>query len=133
MIRGRSDRTTRCSGRVARAVGIVTSGGARDTDEIIKEQVPLYYAGPGRGIRPGRNEVESVNRPITCGGVLVRPGDVIVADGDGVVVVPREPAAAVAKVAHEILKTDQEARRKLYDKLGLHPDRTLGPAAPRPQ
>ena len=57
--------------------------------------------------------------------MLVRPGDVIVADGDGVVVVPREPAAAVARVAHEILKTDQEARRKLYQKLGLPPDRTL--------
>jgi regulator of RNase E activity RraA len=57
---------------------------------------------------------------------------VIVADGDGVVVVPREPAAAVARVAHEILKSDQEARRKLYEKLGLPPDRTLAPSAPVP-
>ena len=45
------------------AVGVVTSGGARDTDEIVKEKVPLYFKAPGRGIRPGRNEVESVNRP----------------------------------------------------------------------
>ena len=45
------------------AVGVVTSGGARDTDEIIQEKIPLYFRGPGRGIRPGRNEVESVNRP----------------------------------------------------------------------
>ena len=69
------------------AVGVVTSGGARDTDEIIKEKVPLYFKGVGRGIRPGRNEVESVNRPVTVGGVLVRAGDVMIADGDGVVVV----------------------------------------------
>ena len=34
------------------AVGVVTSGGARDTDEIIKEKIPLYFRGPGRGIRP---------------------------------------------------------------------------------
>ncbi|MGE5296111.1 MAG: RraA family protein, partial [Solirubrobacterales bacterium] len=70
-------------------VGVVTDATARDTDEIATEEMPLYFRHPGRGIRPGRNEIESVNRPIECGGVLVRPGDVIVADGDGVIVVPR--------------------------------------------
>ena len=79
------------------ARGIVTSGGARDTDELIKQKIPLYLKKIGRGIRPGRNEVESVNQPVMCGGVLVRPGDVVVADGDGVVVVPREHAEEVAK------------------------------------
>jgi regulator of RNase E activity RraA len=58
-------------------VGVVTSATARDTDEIITQKVPLYYRQPGRGIRPGRNEVESVNRPVVCGGVLVMPGDVM--------------------------------------------------------
>jgi 4-hydroxy-4-methyl-2-oxoglutarate aldolase len=71
--------------KIKGARGVVTSGGARDTDEVIKEKVPLYMRRPARGIRPGRNEIESVNLPVTCGGVLVRPGDVIVADGDGVV------------------------------------------------
>lgn len=111
------------------AVGVVTSGGARDTDEIIKEKVPLYFRAPGRGLRPVRNEVESVNRPITCGGVLVRPGDVIVADGDGVIVVPREQAPAVARIAREALATDLAARRKLYEKLGIPADRIPGPPA----
>ncbi len=110
------------------AVGVVTSGGARDTDEIMKQKVPLYFKGPGRGIRPGRNEVESVNRPVTVGGVLVRPGDVVVADGDGVVVVPREHAEAVARVAREVLESDKAGRRKLYERLGLPPDRTVAPA-----
>lgn len=114
------------------AVGIVTSGGARDTDEISKQRIPLYFKQPGRGIRPGRNEVESVNHPVTVGGVLVRPGDVVVADGDGVVVVPREHAEAVAKVAREILEGDQAARRKLYQQLGLPADRTVAPPANRP-
>ena len=79
--------------------GVVTSGGVADTDEIIKEKTPVYYKRLARGLRPGRNELESVNRPVMCGGVLVRPGDVIVADGDGVVVVPREYAESVAEAS----------------------------------
>jgi regulator of RNase E activity RraA len=109
------------------ARGIITSGGARDTDEVIKQKIPLYLRKVGRGIRPGRNEVESVNQPIMCGGVLVRPGDVIVADGDGVIVVPREHAETVAKAAHEILKSDKAGRRKLYEKLGMPLDSTVDP------
>ena len=70
------------------AVGVVTDANAGDTDEVGLEKVPLYLRHKGRGIRPGRNEIESVNRPISIGGVLVCPGDVVVADGDGVVVVP---------------------------------------------
>jgi regulator of RNase E activity RraA len=81
--------------------------------------VPLYFRQPGRGIRPGRNEIESVNRPIVCGGVLVMPGDVIVADGDGVIVVPRAQAKEVAEYARAILDGDKPDRRRLYEKLGL--------------
>ena len=103
-------------------LGVVTSATARDTDEIITEGVPLYFLRPGRGIRPGRNEIESVNRPIVCGGVLVMPGDVIVADGDGVIVVPRARAEEVANYAKKILDGDKAARRKLYERLGLPPD-----------
>jgi 4-hydroxy-4-methyl-2-oxoglutarate aldolase len=114
--------------KLAGAVGVVTSGGARDTDEIIKEKVPLYLRRLGRGIRPGRNEVESVNRPVVIGGVLVRPGDVIVADGDGVVVVPRERAEAVAAAARTILEGDKTGRRGLYQKLGMPEDLTVLPA-----
>lgn len=101
------------------AVGVVTDSTARDTDEIITQQVPLYFKGPGRGIRPGRNELESVNLPVVIGGVQVRPGDVIVADGDGVVCVPREYALKVAAYAHEVIKKDKEARRSLYESLEL--------------
>jgi regulator of RNase E activity RraA len=100
-------------------LGVVSSTTARDTDEIITEKMPLYFKHPGRGIRPGRNEIESVNRPIVCGGALVRPGDVIVADGDGVLVVPRERAQEVATYAQGVLKGDKAGRRRLYERLGL--------------
>ena len=106
-------------------IGVVTNGTARDTDEIITEKVPLYLRRIGRGIRPGRNELESVNRPIVCGGVLVVPGDVIVADGDGVVVVPRAKAEAVAKYARRIMEGDKDGRRDLYRQLGLKPDASI--------
>jgi 4-hydroxy-4-methyl-2-oxoglutarate aldolase len=111
--------------------GVITSGGVRDTDEIILEKIPVYHKRFGRGIRPGRNEVESVNQPVMCGGVLVRPGDVIVADGDGVVVVPRESAEAVAKAAHQILEGDKLGRRGLYEKLGIPFDETVEPGKPK--
>jgi regulator of RNase E activity RraA len=100
-------------------VGVVTDAGARDTDEVATEQVPLYFRHVSRGIRPGRNEIESVNRPIECGGVLVRPGDVIVADGDGVICVPREKAREVAAYAQATMKGDKAGRRNLYKRLGL--------------
>ena len=108
--------------RLKGCVGVVTSATARDTDEIITEGIPLYFRRPGRGIRPGRNEIESVNRPVVCGGVLVMPGDVIVADGDGVIVVPRKAAEEVAKYAHKIIDEDKAARRRLYQQLGLPED-----------
>ncbi len=103
-------------------VGVVTSNTARDTDEIITEKVPLYFKKPGRGIRPGRNEIESVNRPVVCGNALVEPGDVVVADGDGVVVVPRAKAKEVAECAKGILETDKAARRNIYKQLGMPMD-----------
>jgi regulator of RNase E activity RraA len=106
-------------------VGVVTSNSARDTDEIITQKVPLYFRQVGRGIRPGRNEIESVNRPVVCGGVLVKAGDLIVADGDGVIVVPRAKAEEVAKFARQVIEKDKAARTKLYEKLGLPKDKSV--------
>jgi 4-hydroxy-4-methyl-2-oxoglutarate aldolase len=107
------------------AVGVVTDASSRDTDEVALEKVPLYLREKGRGIRPGRNELESVNRPLSIGGVLVCPGDVVVADGDGVIVVPRGVAAEVAAHAREVLEGDKAGRRKLYEKLGMPLDQTV--------
>jgi len=106
-------------------VGVVTDATARDTDEITTERVPLYLREPGRGIRPGRNELESVNRPVVCGGVLVMPGDIVVADGDGVVVVPRAKAEAVARYARSIMESDKAGRRDLYKTLNRKEDASV--------
>lgn len=100
-------------------VGLVTSGGLADTDEIVHHKVPTYFRRLARGIRPGRNELESVNRPVTIGGVLVRPGDVVMADGDGVVVVPRERAEEVAIAALPFL--DNVARERYIRETGKNP------------
>jgi regulator of RNase E activity RraA len=101
-------------------VGVISNGGARDTDEIIKTgKIPVYCRDgySTRGIRPGRLIIESYNFPVTCAGVLVYPGDLIVADGDGVVVVPRENALQVGKLAYEIMTGDQAGRVKKLDNL----------------
>lgn len=106
-------------------VGVVTNATARDTDEIAAQRVPLYFRHAGRGIRPGRNELESVNRPIVVGGVLVMPGDVVVGDGDGVIIVPRKHAETVARFAHAELAKDKAGRRRLYQELGLPADDSI--------
>ena len=100
-------------------VGLVTSGGLADTDEIIYHKVPVYFRRLARGIRPGRNELESVNRPVTIGGALVRPGDVVVADGDGVIVVPRERAEEVAKAAFTFV--DNITQERYIKETGTNP------------
>ena len=109
-------------------VGVVTNGGARDTDEIVKVKRISVYCKNGhssRGVRPGRLIAESYNFPISCGGVLVYPGDVIVADGDGVLVVPREHALRVGNLARQINVGDQKSRAGRYERLGIKPDETV--------
>lgn len=103
-------------------VAVVTDATARDLDEIALQKIPLYFRGPGRGVRPGRNLIESVNRPVEVGGVLVRPGDIVLGDGDGVIVVPREFAEAVAHYARKTLEQDKQGRRNLYKDLNLPED-----------
>jgi len=105
--------------------GIVTDGGCRDSDENILQRIPIYQRGFTRGIDPGRVQIESFNQPITVGGVLVMPGDIIVADTDGVVVVPRAKAEAVAAAAKRIQDDDKKGRQNLYKKLGRPDDFTV--------
>ncbi len=109
-------------------VGVVTNAGARDTDEIVKVKRIAVYCQDGystRGVRPGRLIAESFNFPISCGGALVYPGDVIVADGDGVIVVPREHALTVGKLAREINVGDEKGRAGRFERLGMELDETV--------
>lgn len=109
------------------AVGLVAAGGVRDIDEIILQKNPVYmdYTQRGRGERIGRNEIIDVQRPVVVGGVLVHPGDVVVADSDGVVVVPRRVAVRVGQIAYQELVDDMKGRKALYEKLGRKIDETV--------
>ena len=106
-------------------VGIVTDGNASDTDEIILQKNPVACRGIGRTIIPGRVELMDVDVPVACGGVMVRPGDIIGCDWDGVVVVPLEVAEDVLYFAARIAIDDKKSRRNLYQKLGKAPDETV--------
>jgi 4-hydroxy-4-methyl-2-oxoglutarate aldolase len=106
-------------------VGIVTDGNARDTDEIILQKNPVACRGIGRTIIPGRVELMDVDVPVACGGVMVRPGDIIGCDWDGVVVVPLEVVEEVLYFAVKIAIDDKKSRKNLYTKLGKTPDATV--------
>jgi 4-hydroxy-4-methyl-2-oxoglutarate aldolase len=73
----------------------------------------------------GRIRAVSDNRPIACAGVAVDPGDLVVADDDGVVVVPQDIAEEVADRARRIQEVDRPSRRDGYRKLGLPFDETV--------
>lgn len=105
--------------------GIVTNGGCRDTDELIKQGVPVYHRKFSRGIRPARLEFDSEQIPVGVGGVRVFPGDLVVADGDGVIVVPIAHAETVAKIARDIANGDKAGRKNLYEKAGMKFDETV--------
>ena len=110
---------------VAGAVGIVTDGCVRDTAELTLQKTPVCARARGRTIIPGRIDLVEVQTRIGCGGVQVRPGDIIGCDDDGVVVVPVEVAEEAAIHARAVLIADMKDRAELYRKLGKGPDETV--------
>lgn len=109
----------------AGAVGIITDGYCRDTAEVALQKTPICARARGRTIIPGRIEVAEVQARVGCGGVQVRPGDLVGCDDDGIVVVPLEVAEEVAVHARAILLADMRGRRKLYERLGMPLDGTV--------
>ena len=109
----------------AGAVGVVTDGYARDTAELEIVKAPVACRGRGRTYRPGRAFISDVQTPIACGHVLVRPGDIVGCDADGVVVVPYEVAEEVGRIACDTLIDDEGSRRRQYEKLGQALDDTV--------
>lgn len=87
----------------ARAMaGMVLDGGARDLAELRTLGLPVYARSYTPATAVGRYISVSLNEPVECAGVTVEPEDIIVADEDGVVVVPKEHAAEVLQAAIEI-------------------------------
>lgn len=93
--------------------GAVTDSGCRDVREMDAIGFPVFAKGtvlygPGDIIRPVAADV-----PVVCGGVVVRPGDLVVADVDGVIVVPKEAIAIVAGAQSELLAKEEAVRRRI--------------------
>ncbi|MEK7477320.1 MAG: RraA family protein [Candidatus Coatesbacteria bacterium] len=107
------------------AVGYVSSGGVRDTDELILQKIPFWSPFISQKMVQARLQYDTKDVPVSVGGVTVHPGDVVVADGDGVIVVPRALAKDVAKWGGEEHTRDKATRRKLYQDLGKPLDETV--------
>ncbi|WP_424134113.1 ribonuclease activity regulator RraA [Roseomonas chloroacetimidivorans] len=82
--------------------GVVTDGGFRDAQEIAELDIPAYHSRPSAPTNLTLNHAIDLNVPIGCGDAPVFPGDVIVGDGDGVIVIPQEIADEVADEAVEM-------------------------------
>jgi regulator of RNase E activity RraA len=100
--------------RMLKAAGTITDGTVRDPTEIAEVGYPVFYS--GRVCPVGskyRLETVAFDEPIVCAGVLVRPGDVIVGDSSGVVVIPPDRLDEVIKIANEILEWEEETARRI--------------------
>jgi len=109
------------SAKVKGVEGIVLDGGCRDTYEVRKIQFPVFCRAIGRTEVIGRIEIkpENVNVPITVGGAYVNPGDIVVGDDDGVVIVPKKVATQVLERAEKQLELDRKGQKPFLDKTGI--------------
>jgi regulator of RNase E activity RraA len=99
--------------KVKGIAGLVVDGGVRDREEMIEHSYPVF----ARHMTPltGRTRlaITGINEPVACGGVRVRAGDIIVADGSGIVCIPVEHAGRVAELASAYARDDEQAAAEL--------------------
>jgi regulator of RNase E activity RraA len=104
--------------------GIVTDGGFRDSPEIAELPFPAYHSRPSAPANLTLHQALDINVPIGCGDVAVWPGDVVVGDREGVVVIPAHLADEVAAEATEMTAFEDFVTEKVIEGrsiLGLYP------------
>jgi regulator of RNase E activity RraA len=104
--------------------GIVTDGGFRDSPDMAKMPFPVYHQRPAAPTNLTVHEAIDINVPIGCGDAPVFPGDVIVGDGEGVVVIPAHLADEIAAEAVEMTAFEDFVQEKVMEGrsiLGLYP------------
>ena len=106
-------------------VGAVIDGGCRDSYETNLQNSPVFCTKRTFTHSYGRVQRGTVGIPVNCAGVTVKPEDIICADDDGVLVIPRERVEDVLKFAKMQLEDDIETRSSHYEKLGFKTDETL--------
>ena len=109
------------------AAGIVTDGGLRDTPTIEKLDLPVYCAARSAPLNLVRHHAVEGQVPIGCGGVAVYPGDVVVGDGEGVVVIPAKFVDEVAQEAATQTEFEDWVEMKVKEGrsiFGLYPPNT---------
>ena len=92
--------------------GFVVDGAIRDLDDIRAGAIPVF-AKAVTPLGPYREGPGEMNVPVVCGGQVVMPGDILVGDEDGVVVIPRKDAPALLEVARENLAGEQETLARM--------------------
>jgi regulator of RNase E activity RraA len=106
------------------AAGVVTDGGFRDSPELAEMPFPVYHNRPSAPTNLTLHQAMDINIPIGCGDVAVFPGDVIVGDREGVIVIPAHLADEVAIEAVEMTAYEDfvaEEVRKGRSIIGLYP------------
>jgi len=104
--------------------GIVTDGGFRDSAEIARLDIPAFHQRPSAPTNLTRHQAIDINVPIGCGDAPVFPGDVIVGDADGCVVIPAHLADEIAAEAVEMTAYEDFVTEKVFEGrsiLGLYP------------
>lgn len=104
--------------------GVVTDGGFRDSAEIAGLAIPSYHHRPSAPTNLTLHQALDINVPIGCGDVAVWPGDVVVGDADGVVIIPAAIAGEIATEAVEMTVFEDFVTEKVLEGrsiLGLYP------------
>ncbi|WP_018387978.1 RraA family protein [Ancylobacter sp. FA202] len=101
------------------AVGCVTDGLVRDVRHIRSLGFPVFHGGIGPLDSRGRGKMMAYDLPIQCGGVSVKPGDLVFGDVDGVVVVPKEVSVQVVEAAMRKVTSENKTRQELENGLLL--------------